>query len=311
MINIEEYQTLIKVDNNPFYYEVFELVRHRLNGILEKYGFLKVSDSLQKLNYKFYWTTNVNISFSYVSKDYQQNSHLALAINETINKTLIQEFGVLTLNGLEQDFPVIYIEQERKSKKFYGVNIEKQKANYVLKGQINFNYEFLVELIRTRKHFMLSPIHLYLLPIQSNNPELKKKLSSINIKLQKNYRTMLDLSEINHVRKLEAAKIAGIPFCLSLGIKDLKTDLINLYNLESGKFKRIKLDQLKESLEIEKDHLKAEHVKYVCDKSSCYKKITNDNRNILLPFNQRIINEICEVCKQPASKRIQIIKEVK
>lgn len=88
----------------------------------------------------------------------------------------------------------------------------------------------------------IAPIEIMLIPINTKNKDVMKKISSIYNSLKGNFKCNLDTSNKSAGWKFNEYDMKGIPIRLELGARDLENNSITLYRRDTGEKKIISLD---------------------------------------------------------------------
>ena len=297
---------------NDFVY-IWKIYENEIIELFNKNNYKKIISNLDICLYDKYINIKEDKIIGYACFDKEIDTRTeALNILSEMSHLIKKLFSFQTIEGYQNDenniISAININDELK--KIIHINIYKSNK-WNIKFSINNNIIYAVDYYY-KKYNLISPIispNNYGLVVFENNKEAAREL----IKTIKNkYNFLIPNDELKAKEKFHYLKEEVCNYIFEvrkngIKIKTTYNDLENEININdidefiNNENKNIKNNLFNKSLE-EEYLLTKTKLNYVCE--ACFNKL---NKNILLPFNQRIKNKECNYCKNKASKCFFII----
>ena len=298
---------------NDFVY-IWKIYENEIIELFNKNNYKKIISNLDICLYDKYINIKEDKIIGYACFDKEIDTRTeALNILSEMSHLIKKLFSFQIIEGYQNDenniISAININDELK--KIIHINIYKSNK-WNIKFSINNNIIYAVDYYY-KKYNLISPIispNNYGLVVFENNKEAAREL----IKTIKNkYNFLIPNDELKAKEKFHYLKEEGCNYIFEvrkngIRIKTTYNDLENEININdidefiNKENKNIENNLFNKSLE-EEYLLTKTKLNYVCE--VCFNKL---NKNILLPFNQRIKNKECNYCKNKASKCFFIIE---
>lgn len=298
---------------NDFVY-IWKIYENEIIDLFNKNNYKKIISNLDICLYDKYINIKEDKIIGYACFDKEIDARTeALNILSEMSHLIKKLFSFQTIEGYQNDenniISAININDELK--KIIHIYIYKSNK-WNIKFSINNNIIYAVDYYY-KKYNLICPIispNNYGLVVFENNKEAAREL----IKTIKNkYNFLIPNDELKAKEKFYYLKEEGCNYIFEvrkngIRIKTTYNDLENEININdidefiNNENKNIKNNLFNKSLE-EEYLLTKTKLNYVCE--VCFNKL---NKNILLPFNQRIKNKECNYCKNKASKCFFIIE---
>ncbi len=297
---------------NDFVY-IWKIYENKIIELFNKNNYKKIISNIDEPLYDKYINLKEGKIIGYACFDKEIEARTeALNILSEMSHLIKDLFSFEVIEGYQYNenniISTIYINDELK--KIIDINVYKTDK-WTIKFNINNNIIYAVDYYY-KKYNLINPIispNNFGLIIFENNKESAREIIK---NLKNKYKFLIPNGELKAKEKFLFLKEAGCN-CIfevrknGIKIKTTYNDLENEIDINdidefiNNENENIKNNLFNKSLE-EEYLLTKTKLSYVCE--DCFNKL---DKNILLPFNQRIKNKECQCCKNKASKCYFII----
>jgi hypothetical protein len=300
---------IIKADNNPYNYLVFQTVNDNFKSVLLDFGFKQIfKRDNHNLRISHFYNDNYNYKFIAYENDYQVLMHKALAIIEKFSQLLSNKYQIHVVSGFLNKKLVLVCEANI----IIEIKVTKRKNTFELRGTYSFNLNNFFDVVKRISNFALAPIQIVIIPLQLNDKKVRVKANDLSLSLISKYRTIIDNSDSQHPLKQKLAKKLKIPVMIIVGSNSklgtldvILTNSMDYYNVKTNEFETFLEEKFKN------ESILNFKVAYSCDAKKCQAKfaITYKSEILIKPFNQAFDpSSTCQVCQKPAKSKYIIVK---
>ena len=297
---------------NDFVY-IWKIYENKIIELFNKNNYKKIISNIDIPLYDKYINLKEDkiIGYAFFDKEIEARTE-ALNILSEMSHLIKNLFSFEVIEGYQYNenniISTVYIND--KLKKIIDINVYKNDK-WIIKFNINNNIIYAVDYYY-KKYNLINPIispNNFGLIIFENNKESAREIIK---NLKNKYKFLIPNGELKAKEKFLFLKETGCNYIFEvrkngIKIKTTYNDLENEIDINDiDEFINNENENIKNNLfnkSLEEEYLLAKtKLNYVCE--DCFNKL---DKNILLPFNQRIKNKECQCCKNKASKCYFII----